>query len=181
MAIRESFSEMLRYLWKIMYVQVCAALRVICTVTDGPLKSLLAFWVWELPRITLYYYENYEWKFTLTRGVCSWDWMSSQEVGCNRISIRQVEWVRKEKVWKCMESSLLEICVLPILHYSCEKQFFWYSLFRSTWEVFVKCMAEVSHIALQVFYMQNCNVLAYYCCMFCTAVFFCQEYVQSEQ
>lgn len=152
---------MLRYLLEVIHVQAGTAFRGVPTVMDGLLKLLAAFWVCELPWITLYCCEASEWVLRLTRGVCSWDCMSSQEGGWDRISTGHVERIRKGKVWKCTEPSLLEIPVSQILYYGCENQVSWYSVFCSTLQVFVKCIAKLSHMPLEVFYMQNCNVLAY--------------------
>lgn len=144
-----------------MYVQADTAFRGISTVVAGLLKLLADFWVCELSWIALYCCEASEWVLRLTRGVCSWDCMSSQKGERDRISVGHVEKIRKEKVWKCTEPSLLEIPVSPIFQYSCENQVSWYSVFCSALQVFEKCMAEVSHMPLEIFYMQNCNVLAF--------------------
>lgn len=132
------FQKCLDIFWKMMYVQADTGFRGIPTVMDGLLKLLADFWVCELSWIALYCCEASEWVLRLTRGVCSWDCMSSQKGERDRISVGHVERIRKEKVWKCTEPSLLEIPVSPIFQYSCENRFLILSVLlylTSVWEM----------------------------------------------
>lgn len=91
---------------------------------DDLLELLTASWDCELLWNTWCCCEASKWVLRLTRGVCSWDWMSNQEGGWDEISTGHVQRIRKEDVW--MFPSSLGIPVFPIFHYSCENQVSWY-------------------------------------------------------
>lgn len=143
-----------------MYVQADTAFRGISSVMAGLLKLLADFWVCELSWIALYCCEASEWVLRLTRGVCSWDCMSSQKGERDRISVGHVERIRKEK----FENAQNHLCwkyLYPQYFSTAVKTVSWYSVFCSALQVFAKCMAEVSHMPLEIFYVQNCNMLAF--------------------